>query len=155
MITNERMAIRTAKSLVAFLESKGIETKTDYAYKPIRKILRECWYVKKLVECGQTECIHIDLPKCSGFIAVTDNCKLMSGNHIMINDAAECIFYEYSTSEDFCLLRFYDTLRQKQQRLYTEDNWGEHGLFLTEPYVFRNWVNSLELNSDGDDFGEF
>lgn len=153
MLTNERMAVRTAKSLVAFLESKGIETKTDYAYKPIRKILRECWYVKKLVECGQTECIHIDLPKCGSFLVITNDCKLMTGFHVMINDAIQAIYYEYDDSD--CGHEPYDTVPYKRCKYYGDEDWGDCGMTIMEPYVFRNWVDSLTFYDDEDSEEEF
>lgn len=143
MITNEKMAVRTAKNLVKFLNEKGVKCSSDYRYKPIRKIMRECWYVKKLVECGQTDCIHIDL-ECGSFILITNDCKLMSGFHVMIQDAIYSIYLEYVDS-DFSY-EPYDTLRTEKTKFYS-DMFADNGMFLTEPKTFSKWVGSLEFYS--------
>ena len=145
MVTNETMAVRTAKNLVRLLNEKGVKCSSDYEYKPIRKVLRECYYVKKLVECGRTDCIHIDLQDCGSFIAVTDDCKLMSGFHVMIQDAIYSIYLEY-VNFDFGY-EPYDTIRLGRARLY-HDDCGDCGMFLVDPCVFVKWIESLEFMED-------
>ena len=141
MITNETMAVRTAKNLVRLLNAKGVKCSSDYEYKPIRKVLRECYYVKKLVECGRTECIHIDLD-CGSFIAVTDDCKLMTGFHVMIQDAIYSIYLEY-VGTDFGY-EPYDSLRAGRARLYSDDG-GDCGMLIVDPCVFVRWIDTLEF----------
>ena len=139
MVTNETMAVRTAKNLVSFLNKKGVKCSSDFTMRPIRKTLRDCWYVKKLVECGKTDCIHIDLEECGSFIAVTDDCKLMSGFHVMIQDAILCIYVEYVDS-DFG----YEPYQLLDIKTYS-DEFGDCGMFLIEPDVFKGWVDGLEF----------
>lgn len=143
MITNEKMAVRTAKNLVKFLNEKGVKCSSDYCYKPIRKIMRECWYVKKLVECGQTDCIHIDL-ECGSFILITNDCKLMSGFNAMIQDAINSIYLEY-IDED-CSFEPYDTFRLEKTRFFSDEG-GDNGMFLADIKTFIKWIESLEFYS--------
>ena len=73
MFTNEKMAENTAHRLAMFLKGKGIEiTHYDSTLRPIEKVLRGSWYVKKAKEMGHTDCIHIGLI-CGGFFAILEN----------------------------------------------------------------------------------
>ena len=141
MVTNETMAIRTAKNVVSFLNNKGIKCSSDFVYAPVKKTLRPCWYVKKLVECGATDCIHINL-ECGGFIVITNDCKLMSGMNVMIQDAVYNIFYEYVDSE--CGFEPYDSLIGIDFKTYFDD-WGDNGMLILEPNKFTDWVNTLKF----------
>jgi hypothetical protein len=141
MITNERMAVRTAKNLVKFLNKKGAKCSSDFKYKPIRKVLRDSWYVDKLMDCGQTDCIHIDL-ECGSFLVVTNDCKLMSGQNIMIMDAIYSIFAEYVEGEWDNELFW----KIKGIKSYS-DEWGDNGMELIEPSKFCEWVSSLKFYS--------
>ena len=147
-VTAKTMAMRTAKNLVAALRAKGVKCECDYEYKPIRDALRDCWYVKKLVECGRTECIHIGLPDAGSFIVVTNDCKLMTGYHVMIQDAVYCIYLEYVDSEYRYEPR--DTFDIGNGRFY-HDEGGDCGMLLVDPYVFVNWLNSLDFYERNDD----
>jgi len=138
MITNEKMAVNTAKRLVDFLNSKGIKAESDFTLRPVRKTLRECWYVKKLVEYGKTDCIHIGLPDCGGFFAVTDDCKVMSGKNIMICDALECIFCDYIDGElDWWV---FESINAK----FSCDEGGDCGIFFVEPTRLISFLDSLD-----------
>ena len=141
MMTNEKMAIRTARNLVKSLNEKGVKCSSDFKMDKVRNILRESWYVKKLCECGCTECIHINL-ECGGFIAVTDDCKLMSGFNVMIHDAISNIFLEY-VDEDYGY-EPYETTFGKYIKTYC-DEFGDNGMFLLEPSAFVSWVESLNF----------
>lgn len=141
MVTNETMAVRTAKNLVDFLNRKGVKCSSDFVYSPVKKTLRPCWYVKKLVECGATDCIHIDLD-CGGFIVITNDCKLMSGMNVMIQDAVYNIFYEYVDSE--CGFEPYDSLIGVDFKAYSDD-FGDNGMLILEPYNFVKWLNRLKF----------
>ena len=142
MITNEKMAIDTAKRVVSFLNEKGIKAKSDYKFKSVRNTLRDCWYVKKLIETGTKDCIHIDLEECGSFLVVTDDCKLMSGFHIMVQDAIFCIYLEYVDC-DFGY-EVYDSFRTQKTKFYS-DEFGDCGMFITDSNTFLNWVESLSL----------
>lgn len=142
MVSSEKMAVSTAKRVVSVLNQLGIECTSDYAYKPVRKTLRECWYVKKLVECGVQECIYINLGRGS-FLAVTDDCRLMTGMHCMVMDAIQSIVFEYADM-DFGF-EHYDALRSSGARFYSDD--FDSGMILMEPYAFLDWVGSVMLNS--------
>ena len=142
MITNERMAVNTAKRVVDFLNKKGIKATSKFKFKPIRKSLRDCWYVKKLLDTGATDCIHIHLEDCGSFLAVTNDCKLMSGMHVMIQDAIYSIFCEYVDSE------WDNELFWKIPMKRYSDEWGDCGMFLIEPNDFRNWIDSLTFATD-------
>ena len=141
-MTNEKMAIRTARNLVKFLNEKGVKCSSDFKMDSVRNILRECWYVKKLCECGCTDCIHIDLVECGGFIAVTNDCKVMSGFNFMILDAITNIFLEY-VDGDYGY-EPYETTFGKYIKTYC-DEFGDNGMFLLEPSAFVSWVESLNF----------
>ena len=147
---NKTMAICTAKNLVRYLNAKGVKCSSDFVYEPIRKVLRGCWYVYKLLNCGRTDCIHIDLD-CGSFIAITDDCKIMSGFHVMIHDAIESIYLEYVDSE--CGNEPYDTLRRGRARFYTDEG-GDNGMLLMDPFMFRRWIDSLTFYERTDEESE-
>lgn len=84
------MMRRTAKRVCKILEEKGFKTYISNTRPlPIRKILRESWYVEKMSQFGIIDVIHIGI--CNGnynlgFLAITNDCKIASGCNAMIND---------------------------------------------------------------------
>ena len=89
--TSERVAYEVAD----MLHRIGVKTLSDYKEKPIKTTLRGSWYVRKLLERGHTDCVHIDLDNLCGFIVVTEDGHIMSGSNIMVADAFGCIAQDY------------------------------------------------------------
>lgn len=139
---SQTMAAQTAMHVMQALKARGVKCTCDYRYGPVRKVLRDCWYVEKLADCGQTDCLVIDLTDAGSFIAVTNDCKLMTGYHVMIQDAIYSIYYEYVESD--VGFEPYDTIRMGRGRFY-HDEWGDCGMLLMDPHVFVNWLNSLDF----------
>lgn len=140
MVTNSTMAVHTAQKIVDFLNGKGIKAESDFTIRPVKKTLRDCWYVKKLVECGCTDCIHIDLKECGSFLAVTNDCKLMSGHHHMITDAIYAIFLDYVDTEDKDDYPHYHI----PMKSYCDED-CEMGMYLVEPFHFMRWIETQEF----------
>lgn len=141
MITNKQICERMAKRLVDFLNSKGIEAKSDFAFKPVREVLRWCYYVQKVKECGHTDCIHVDLPDAGSFIAVLEDGRLMSGFHFMIQDAIYCIGVEY-------LDELADAMEYPVLDKSFCDDFGESGMMIVDFNKFKDWLDSKKLCAD-------
>ena len=135
MITNKQICERMAKRLVDYLTSKGIEAKSDFAFKPIRKVLSWCYYVQKVKECGHTDCIHVDLPYAGSFIAVLEDGRLMSGFHLMIQDAIYSIGRDYL--EDLADAMEYPTFDK-----FICDDTGDFGMSILDFNKFKEWLDS-------------
>lgn len=138
MITNEKMAVRTAKNIVSLLREKGVKCESDFAVRAIDETLRNCWYVNKLKQCGATDCIYINLTECGGFLAVTNDCKLMSGMNCMVQDAIYSILLEYVEVEYPEIS--YEYIFGRNIKLYSDD-WGDNGMFILEPFAFNKWIS--------------
>ena len=142
MVTNKTIAERIARLSVKYLSTKGIAFKCDYKFMPIKKILRDSWYVKKICEFGHTDCIFIDLPDAGSFFAVLEDGRLMSGMNLMVQDAIWSIYVEYVDSE--FPYDLFDTLRMDSY----SDNCGDNGLIVIDLCVFRDWFDSCVLRSE-------
>lgn len=86
---------RVAYIVCNMLHKMGIKTLSDYREKPIKTTLRGSWYVRKLLEHGHTDCVHIDLDDLRGFIVVTEDGHIMSGSNIMVADAFTCLACDF------------------------------------------------------------
>ena len=82
---------RTLNKVCLLLKKYGIQTETDGSIGSPDKILRDSWYVRKLMELGYLHCVHIDLIGENCFLAVLDEGRVMSGNNVMILDAFQSL----------------------------------------------------------------
>lgn len=139
MITNEKMAVNTAKKIVSYLNSKGIKAESEFKYEPIKKCLRYCYYVKKLLECGRTDCVHIDIE--GSFFVVTDDCMLMSGHNAMIVDGLYAIYLDYVDEENKDINYPHYEIQMKS---YCDEG-CDNGMFLVNPQKFIDWLESKNL----------
>ena len=136
-MTNERIAIKTAKRLVDYLASKGIKTETDLKYRKISDTLRGSWYVDKVKQCGYTDCIHIDV-ECGGFFAILNTGEIMTGQNVMINDAISNVIYELLGTPD------YDAFWTLN--IYAEEDWGEDALLIGSLSQIKELIEKCTKN---------
>ena len=81
----------TLGKVCRLLKQYGIQTETDGNNGSPDKILRDSWYVRKLMALGYRQCIHVDLVDENCFLAILDNGRIMSGNNAMIQDAFQSL----------------------------------------------------------------
>lgn len=81
----------TLNKVCRLLNKYGIRTESDGHYDSPDKVLRDSWYVRKLMELGYSKCIHVDLVGENCFLAVLDGGRVMSGNNAMILDAFQSL----------------------------------------------------------------
>ena len=145
MITNKTIAERTARRLVDYLTSKGIKAESDFRFAPIRKVLRDCYYVEKVLECGHTDCLHVGLPDVGSFFAVLEDGRLMSGCHVMIADAVSSIFLEYVDSD---VSQLGDAILTMADQLCHDED--ERAMYVVSFDKFKAWLDSVyDGSADG------
>lgn len=145
MVKNRQICLRTAIRLVNYLKTKGIATDTDFAIQPIKKILRECFYVRKIKECGFKDCIYVELPDAGSFFAVLEDGRLMTGFHIMKYDAIRSILC------DLCL----DDMLNEEEVDFLIDksyfrNCEEEGMLIISLNKFQDFLDKRFPFSIGD-----
>ena len=118
MDKNFEKQIQCVKRIVNALRDLGVTVETDYQFDEIDNVLRQSWYVWKVKQLGHTHCCHINLST-GGFIAVLEDCTVMSGANIMILTAIENLSYEFDASfwteffEDLDFFQFEDETTQE------------------------------------------
>ena len=134
-MNNFNMMQRTAQVICGALEKMGVKVESDFSPKPIDMILRHSWYVKKAKECGYTHCIHINLDGC--FIAVLDNCDIMSGGNFMVMDAFRSIALDFN----FDVITVYDM----GAKVYINEKYDDEDVFITmKPHNFYKYLNQAK-----------
>lgn len=138
MFTNEKMAENTAHRLAMFLKGKGIEiTHYDSTLRPIEKVLRGSWYVKKAKEMGHTDCIHIGLI-CGGFFAILENGQIMTGKNIMICDGISSVVMELSEIDPI------DAFQIFQWKGFNDGDDDDDYVVVTEFSQLKKLIETLE-----------
>ena len=141
MDKNFEKQIWCVKRIVNALRDLGVSVETDYQFGRIENVLRQSWYVWKVKQLGHTHCCHINLST-GGFLAVLEDCTVMSGANIMLSTAIEDLSYEFDPSfwteffSDYDFFQFEDETPQEMTlqsdwKIYSEDEDCENYLLTT------------------------
>lgn len=134
-----------ARRICNLLKPYGIKCKVAERIDRPEKMLRESWYVHKLVELGYEKCLHIDLDSeggsSIGFLSVLDGGKIMSGCNVMIADAFTMLGIELGA--DDC--EVIDYLIASDWERYSMDEYSpEDGCIICPNYEqFRDFVMDI------------
>lgn len=132
------MMRRTAKRVCDILEKKGLKTSIfDDRPSPLRKILRESWYVDKMSQFGVSDVIHISVYNGNyhlGFLVITNDCKIASGCNAMINDFFSAVRIECGNFDGFYFCDY------NMQFAGDEDD----GMAMCDLHTFERFMDELE-----------
>lgn len=142
MLTNQKMAQRTALILVTMLKRYGIKV-TPYCtdLKPIETVLRASWYVDKIKQAGHTDCIYIGT-EC-GFFVILENCEIMVGQNIMVTDAVTSLVLsctDFVDGADVC-----DVWQMFRWHGWADEPYCEDYVAFFEISQFRELLNKLNF----------
>ena len=114
---------------------------SDTEFKPIRDVLRESWYVDKLIKLGYKNCIHLDLG--NSFIAILDDDTLMTGRNCMIGDCFDTIMENADVpySDAIKILKY--NLDRFDAQIYEDERDDENFLVIFEICALYGIVHDL------------